>query len=209
MDTIGGMNIVAYPVEVIRNTFVRFPELMKNKKGKELLIGLMLNEFKQEIFNCEIGIGFTLKIIEKHDRPKSSLPLRAILNNDTLIDDTDHDIVITDLSDPKRFLFKIQIARIPSISRPGTNQNALFDLLDKKFRYQQDKSIALLISVEDDLAISKQEVKNFLEGKTIPYSIVFLIGLNSQIHRHSFSLYEIYPRLAPYGSRQISFGQAL
>ena len=190
MDSIGGMNVNYYRIEDIRKALMSNPGLLNRKKFIELFVGYLVARMLEKEAGLNFTVGFPLKAVTKHPHPISGPSLQELIDHPELIDDSDIDIYIGN-KDERR---PCQVARVVSHGDKNRLARDFFDVLKKKLKVQSDDDPTLIINVEDEISIDKDQLNGFLSKNKIPYGAIFVVGKSGN-SAGKFKCWRIYPDL--------------
>ena len=174
------------------------PVLLNNNKFMELFAGYLVACMIKEIEGLDLMVGFPLKKITKHRKPKIGPTIQELIENPKLIDDSDFDICIGN----EQMIFRCQITRIVSHGDRNRRAGNFFDVLKKKLLVQSDDGLTLIINIEDEISIDKSQLISFLSTNKIPYGAIYVVGKSCN-KAGIFKYCRIYPDLSESGEFDI------
>jgi len=173
-------------------------ELLNTKKVRELFIGCELAYIIQEQDKKELKIGFPIREDKCNKlKIKPHILLKELLLNPKYIQDYDTDICITISGEENKYLYRLQLSRLISGKTTNFKTEDIILLLKKKFMVQTDKSIYLLIHIEENTEMELDKLINFIKKEKVPYGAIYVSGLISNKEPIA-RFYRIYPDFSTY-----------
>lgn len=191
MDSIGGMNVMNYREKDIRAALNNRPALLNDKKFMELFAGYIVACMLYEETGQNLMVGFPLKTITKHTQPISGPSLQELIDDTSIIDDSDVDICISN----KQNLYRCQITRVVPPGDRNWPTRDFLDVLKKKLRVQSDDKLTLIINIEDSISINEDQLNDFLSKNEIPYGAIFVVGKSAN-NTGIFRCWRIHPDIS-------------
>ncbi len=161
------------------------------KRVHELLIGYVLLQFVEKHQKEEAIIGFPAAEDWEHKCQAGRTTLDYIMEHPSgIISDKDVDVMISSAG----MITKYQITRFvyPRGRRPDRN---LAELIVKKCKQQQtDRSLNLVVSIEQSPHIIIEDFLAHIEGLKVPYGTIVLLQKASNKRGH-FRLFQLFPKV--------------
>lgn len=180
-----------FSVGEVESFLMTQPHHFDFKRGRELLVGLVLAKCSITEDSPDVGVGFRLSPVQPvHSKDRPSLS-HLLANYE--IDDRDADIVVGN----DDWLSPVQISRLESRGKGATSVDRLLAVLKKKMLVQSDPRLQLAILMDETFELKYDGVYDYLANTEVPYGRVVLVGqIGPKPKLGQYQCVEVYPELA-------------
>jgi hypothetical protein len=172
-----GRNTAEYPLVECLGFLAENHRLFATKVGSELLAASIVAASISGAMRSATSIVYVFKDKTQHDEPWPAPTLSDLMKDPSALEDEDFDLGVRDSN---KHTFLLQVTRImPQDIGPGSKD--FFSVLASKLTHKplKDKVQLVLLSL-DHLEINELEVRQFLQGKDVPYPGIFVVGSISE-----------------------------